>query len=262
MAETYPAYEQRPRRRWGRRLFVTLVVLLLVLGGVFVAADRAAASFAERKIAAQVRQEAADKNVQSSQPEVSVRGFPFLTQVVAGRYESISILMRDVRGAVEGNTVNLPELDIDARDVTASIDTLRTGRGEVKAKTVEGTGTITYDSVAKLIDRPGIKLSEKNGKLAVTAPLEFLGREFTVQGTANLAIKEGQVQIRFEDLTAAELPQIPAAQALVNGFAKQISINFKLPALPFQMVVQEARPLPEGLAVTATAKDVPLNAVT
>jgi hypothetical protein len=259
VADSYQAYEGRPRRRRGRRVLVTLVVLLLVLVGLLVVADRVAAGFAERAIAEQVRQETAKQNVQSSAPQVAVGGFPFLTQVLAGRYESISIVLHDVRGAVEGNAVSLPDLNVDARNVRASIDTLRSGQGDVVAETVDGTATITYDSVAKLINQPGLKLAEQGGKLAVTAPVEIFGQRLTVNGTANLSVNKGQVAIKFEQLNAEGLPDAPAARALINAYARQISINVPLPKLPFQLDVRQVRALPAGLAVTAGAKNVPLN---
>ncbi|MEV4759090.1 DUF2993 domain-containing protein [Micromonospora sp. NPDC049559] len=260
MTSGYAGYEERPvRRRRGRRVLIVLLVLLLVLVGLLVVADRVAANFAERTIAEQVSQETAKQNVRSAPPEVGVGGFPFLTQVVAGRYESISIVLRDVQGAVEGNSVSLPELDIDARSVHASLDTLRSGQGDVVADTVDGTATISYDSVTQLIKRPGVKLAERNGKLNVTAPLEVLGQRLTVTGDANLTVEKGQVAVRFENLTADGLPDIPAARALVNAYARQISIDIPLPKLPFQLVVREVRVQPNGLAVSATAKNVTLN---
>jgi hypothetical protein len=264
VADTYPAYveaDPRPRRRWGRRLLGSLIVLLLLLGVLLVVADRAAAAFAERAIADQVRREVARQDVQASAPDVKVGGFPFLTQVLAERYESISIVLRDVRGSIEGNTVSLPQLDVDARNVRASIETLRTGQGEVTAETMNGTGLLTYSSVAQLIDQPGLQLAEQGGKLVVKAPLEVLGQQFTVTGTANLSVAQGQVRIGFDSLTAEGLPAVPAAQALVNAYAKQISINIRLPELPFQLQVQQVQPRPDGLAVTATATDVPINAL-
>ncbi|MEV1285875.1 DUF2993 domain-containing protein [Micromonospora sp. NPDC049679] len=261
MAESYPAYEDRPRRRWGRRLLVTAIVLLVVLGGLLVVADRVAANFAERKVADQVRQEVAKQQLQSSPPQVTVGGFPFLTQVVDGRYESIGIVLRDLHGEVSGNSVRLPRLDVDARDVTASLDTLRSGQGDVTARNVDGKATISYDSVAELIEQPGVKLGEKNGKLTVTAPLQILGQQFTVNGTADLTVKDGRVQVRFSDLAADGLPQVPAAQALVSAYAQQISIAVPLPKLPFRLDLREVRATPDGLSVTATAKDVPINAV-
>lgn len=262
MAEAYPAYvetDDRPRRR-GSRLLAGTFVLLLILAGLLFAADRAAAAFAERAIADQVRREAAKQNVQAAAPEVKVGGFPFLTQVLDGRYESIQIVMRDVRGSVDGNAISIPQLDIDARNVRASIRTLRSGEGQVTAETVHGTGTLTYSSVAELINRPGLQLSEQDGKVAVRAPLEVLGQRLTVTGTAKVAVANGKVRIAFDTLSAEGLPQIPAAQALVNAYAKQISINVALPDLPFRLDLKDVKPLSEGLAVTATASDVPINA--
>jgi len=261
VADTYPAYVEtdRPRRRRGRRLVAGTIVLILVLAGLLFAADRAAAAFAERAVADQVRREVAKQNVQSSAPEVTVGGFPFLTQVLDERYKSIRIVLRDVRGSLEGNALSIPQLDLDARNVRASIETLRSGQGQVTAETVHGTGTLTYSSVAELMNRPGLQLSEQNGKLAVKAPLDVLGQRLTVNGTAQVTVANGQVRIGFDTLTAEGLPAVPAAQALVNAYAKQISIDIALPDLPFQLQVQNVKPLPEGLAVTATASDVPIN---
>ncbi|MER5335059.1 DUF2993 domain-containing protein [Micromonospora sp. NPDC002717] len=252
-------YEERPRRR-GRKVLVTLVVLLLVLGGLLVVADRVAAGVAERAIADQVRQEVAKQGAQSSAPEVEVGGFPFLTQVLDGRYERISIGLRDVQGSVQGDVVALPKLDVDARNVRASLDTIRSGQGDVVAETVDGTGTISYDSLAKLLDRPGLTLGEQGGRLAVTAPVDILGQRLTVTGTADITVgKEGQVALRFNDLNAEGLPNVPLARTMLNNYARSISVDVPLPELPFQLAVREVRPLPEGLAVTADAKNVPIN---
>ncbi|SDY08047.1 Protein of unknown function [Micromonospora pattaloongensis] len=262
MAESYPVYGQdRPRRRWGRRLLITAIVLLLVLAGLLVVADRVAANYAEDRIADEVRQQVAQQQLHSSPPSVTVGGFPFLTQVLDGRYRSIGIVLRDVRGEVSGASVRLPQLDVEARDVIASLDTLRSGQGDVIARTVDGKATISYESVAEFIKQPGVQLSEQNGKLAVTAPLQVLNSQVTVRGTADLTVADGQVRLRFAELAADGLPRIPAAQALVNAYAQQISVAVPLPKLPFRLDVREVRPTPDGLAVTATATDVPINGV-
>ncbi|SCG61941.1 LmeA family phospholipid-binding protein [Micromonospora halophytica] len=259
MAEAYPAYEERPRRR-GRKVLVTLLVLLLLLAGLLVVADRVAAGVAERAIADQVEQEIAKQQAQSAPPQVDVGGFPFLTQVLGGRYERISIVLTDVRGAVGGNAVSVPRLDVDARNVQASLDTLRSGQGDVVAETVDGTGTVTYDSLAKLLDRPGLKLGEQDGRLVVTAPVDILGQKLTVTGTADVTVAEGnKVALRFNDLDAEGLPAVPLARTLLSNFARDISVDVPLPELPFQLNVRKVEPRPEGLTVTADAKDVPLN---
>ncbi|NJP31492.1 LmeA family phospholipid-binding protein [Micromonospora thermarum] len=260
MTEEY-AYQERPRRR-GRRALVVLLVLLLVLVGLLVVADRVAAGVAERAIADQVRQEIAKQDAQSSPPEVEIGGFPFLTQVLDGRYERISIGLREVRGSVQGDAVALPTLDVDARDVAASLDTIRSGQGDVVAETVNGTGIISYDSLAALLDREGLRLGEQGGRLAVTAPVDILGQRLTVTGTADITVSEqGKVALRFNNLTAEGLPNVPLARTLLNNYAQSISIDVPLPDLPFQLRVREVRPLSEGLQVTADASNVPINAV-
>lgn len=259
MANVYQS-ERRPRRRWGRRLLVTLLVLLVLLGIGLAVLDRFAASYAEREIAARVSREVASQEARSGPPEVSVEGVPFLTQVVAGEYRQITILLRDFTApAGNGGTVKMPLLDIRANDVRAPLDTLRTGRGDIVAGTVTGTGTIDYASVAALSGREGVQLTERNGKLAVTAPLNALGQTVTVNGTADLTVSGGVVRVRFNQLTAEGLPALPLVQNLLNSYARQLSVDLKIPALPLNMAVQKVQPRPEGLVVTAGADEVPLN---
>jgi hypothetical protein len=243
------------RRSWTRRLVGFLVVLVIVVGGLLLIADRAGATVAERTVADQVKQEVAARGGTTSEPDVTVGGFPFLTQVARGRYDKITIVMRDVSG--EG--VRLPRLDIEATDVTASVRTLMSGDGKVVADRVHGTATIGYASVVDLIDQPGLRLSERDGRLQVSLPVEVLGQQFTLTGTADLAVAGRKIRVRFHDLRAEGVPDVPAARTLINQLAEKISIDVALPALPFSLNVEKVTPRPEGLAVTATAKGVPLN---
>ncbi|MGW4465463.1 LmeA family phospholipid-binding protein [Micromonospora sp. NPDC004704] len=252
--------EDRPRRR-GRKVLIVLLILLLVLVAALVVADRYAVGFAEREIATRISQETARQGIKTGPPDVTVNGTPFLTQVIAGNYQSIVIVLRDVEAPVPDvqATVALPELHVDARDIAASINTLRTGQGQVTAGTVNGTATISYDSVVKLIDQPGIRLREEGGKLLVDAPLQFLGQQFTVHGAANVKIEGAEVALSFSNVTVDGLPEIPLARLAVQEAARQIGFRVPLPELPFNLQVQEVTPRPEGLAVRATAKDVPIS---
>lgn len=261
MADVYPS-ESRPRRRWGRRLLITLIVLLVLLGVALVVLDRFAASFAERQIGDRVAQEMRNQQATSAEPDVSVGGVPFLTQVVRGRYQEITILLRDFSAPGNGDRpITMPLLDIRAKDVRAPLDTLRTRQGDIIATTVTGAGTVDYATLAELTEREGVKLGEKDGKLAVTAPLDILNQTVTINGTANLEIADGNVvRVRFDKVTAEGLPDIPLVQNALNNYARQISVDLQVPALPLDMKVQEVRPTPAGLVVTAGADEVPLNA--
>ncbi len=242
MAQDYPVDEARPRRR-GRKLLIGLFVLLLLLAGLLVVADRVAVGVAERTIADRVRQEIAKQGAQSAAARGGggrrSRSSPRCwTAVTSGSPSTL----RDVQAPVEGDAVRLPVLDVTARNVRASLDTLRTGQGDVVADTVNGTGTISYDSLAELLNRPGLKLGEQNGKLAVTAPADILGQKLTITGTADVTVADnGAVALRFNDLDAAGLPNLPLARAFLSNYAKSISIDVPLPELPFQLAVREVR---------------------
>ncbi|MFC0713066.1 LmeA family phospholipid-binding protein [Cellulomonas biazotea] len=87
----------------GRAVAVTVSVVL-VLGAGVVVADRVAASMAERRAV-----EAVQENLDvTGTPSLSIEGFPFLTQVLAGSLD-------DVSGSVDGVTL---DGGITATDVT------------------------------------------------------------------------------------------------------------------------------------------------
>lgn len=259
MADAYTS-GSRPRRRWGRRLLITLIVLLVLVGIALVVLDRLAVSFAEREIATRVSQEVADQQGTSADPVVTIDGVPFLTQVVSGRYKEITIRLRDFSAPTSGDrTIRMPVLDIRANDVRAPLETLRTRQGAITASTVTGTGTLDYATVAELVGREGVKLGERDGRLAVTAPLDVLGQTVTVNGTADLTIVGEVLQIRFQQVTGEGLPAVPLVQNLLNAYAKQISVDVRLPDLPLNLDVRKVEPRPEGLVVTAGATEVPLN---
>lgn len=260
MAGIHPAHVEakaRPQRRWARRLLIVAILFLVILVGLLAISDRAAVGIAERAVAEQIRQQLVNQRIQASDPRVEINGFPFLTQVLAGRYESMSVHIGEAAFPADRGDIHLSQLEVEVRAVTASLDTLRTGRGEAVAETLTGGGVITYDSIARLIDRPGVRLAERDGELWVDAPVEALGRQVTVTGTADLSVANGAVRIRFTELTADGLPA--TAQTLMRRYAEELSVDIPLRGLPFRLDVQRVEVRPEGLAVTAAASNVPLN---
>jgi hypothetical protein len=258
VAEVYGT-QRRPRKRWGRRLLITFIVLLIIVGGILVVADRIAASYAERVIGDRVAQQVANQKATSDKPTVKVEGVPFLTQVLAGKYQEIKIGLPNFSGpAGDGKTIKMPLLDVRATDVKAPLNAIRNG-GDIVAAGVTGTGTIDYTQLVTLINQKGLKLSEKDGKLIGSAPVQALGQTFNVSGTAVLTVKEGVVQVRFADLTAAELPNIPLVRSLINSYVQKLALDLKVPALPLHLAVQKVQPTAAGLQFTAGASNVALN---
>lgn len=259
MAEVYGT-QRRPRKRWGRRLLITFIVLLIIIGAVLVAVDRFGASYAERVIGDRVAEQVADQEATSEKPKVTIEGVPFLTQVLAGKYQEIKIDLANFSGpAGDGQTIKLPLLDIRAQDVRAPLDAIRSGNGDIVATTVTGTGTIDYPQLVGLIKQPGLKLSEKDGKLIGSAPIQAIGQTFNVSGSAQLTVKDGVVQVRFADVTAAGLPDIPLVKNLINSYVQKLAVDVKVPELPLKLAVQKVEPQADGLKFTAGASEVALN---
>jgi LmeA-like phospholipid-binding len=251
----------RRRRRWGRRLLISLIVLLIILGIAAVVLDRVGASVAERLISDRVSEQMRNQKATSDKPDVTVEGVPFLTQVLKGRYQEIKIELRNFAGpAGNGKTIRLPLLDIRAKDVRAPLNTLRTGKGDIVATTVTGNGTIGYAALTQLIAQKGLTLQEKNGKLVAAAPVQALGQTFNVSGEADLSVHDGVVQVRFSKVTAAGVPDVPLVRNIIDSYAQRLAVDLKVPALPLKLTLQKVQATPAGLVVTAGATNVPLNA--
>ena len=78
--------------RRGRRSLIGLIVVLVVLAGLFVVADRIAVGIADRRLADQAATQLASRQITSAKkPTASIGGFPFLTQVLAGKYQKVTI---------------------------------------------------------------------------------------------------------------------------------------------------------------------------
>jgi len=251
----------RPRRRWGRRLLITFLVLLLILAALLVVGDRVAAAFAERTIGDKVAEQVADQKATSEKPDVTIEGIPFLTQVARGEYHQIKIELADFAGpAGNGQTLRMKLLDVRANDVVAPLDTIRTGNGDIKAGTVTGTGLIDYDQLAKLVGQDGVKLAAKDGKLVGSAPVTALGQTLTISAVAGLTVKDGGVvQVRFSDVKAEGLGDNPLVRGLVNSYVQKLAFDLQVPALPLNLQVEKVEPQADGLKVTAGARDVTLN---
>jgi hypothetical protein len=236
------------------------LVFLIVIAVLLIVADRVAVAYAERQVADRVAAQVAAKGASSDRPQVTIHGVPFLTQVVAGKYKDVTVVLRNLSGKAAGDrTVRMPVVDITAHDVKAPLSALRSGSQPIVAGTVDGTATLDYASVATLLNQKGLQLSDKDGKLGVTAPVQILGRTLTVTGTADVTVQGQVLSIHFQQLTAAGLAGVPLADTLLNAYARTISVDLKVPALPFNLVLKSVQPQPAGLVLTGNASNVPLN---
>jgi hypothetical protein len=233
-----------------------IVVAVVVLVAVLVIGDRVAAWAAQQQLANQVARELATYQVESAPPEASIGGFPFLTQVVAGEYEQITLRLRNVGS----ESLRLPAVELVASGVTAAPETLLNREGPIHARQVVGSATVGYEQVRALAGRDNLLLEPDAGALRVRLPVELLDVPLTLVGTAAVEPAGNVIRIRVLELAVEEPTGLPAgAGPLVDQIARDLSVDVPLPPLPYGLSVDSVRAEASGLVVSVSAMDVLLS---
>jgi hypothetical protein len=124
-----------------------LLIVVVILGALFVVVDRVAVHFAEQEAASKVK---TSENLAST-PDVSIKGFPFLTQVASGELDDVELGVSQYE-APTGNTagsggatsIRIDDLKADMKDVKFS-----NGYSTATAASATGTASISYDQLLK-----------------------------------------------------------------------------------------------------------------
>ncbi|MFJ3504377.1 DUF2993 domain-containing protein [Streptomyces sp. NPDC090135] len=221
-----------------------LLILAVVLGGILVGVDRLAAAYTES--------EAADRTklsgVRSESIEVDIKGFPFLTQVAADRFDRVDVRATGIQARAGDRQIRVGELDMVLRDVTVT-----GGWTGAKAGSATGTALISYADLAAASEREATVAYGGEGKVKVTGSVEVLGRTLTRTVVSTVSVLNGDT-IRFR---ADEVPGegIPGVEDLVRA-----RTDFERPLQVLAgMRVEKVEPRPEGLAVTLSGKDMALT---
>ncbi|WP_432128197.1 LmeA family phospholipid-binding protein [Streptomyces sp. bgisy082] len=222
-----------------------LLILAVVLGGILVGVDRLAAAYTES--------EAADRTklsgLRSESIEVDIKGFPFLTQVAADRFDRVDVRATGIQARAGDRQIRVGELDVVLRDVTVS-----GGWTGAKAGSATGTALISYADLTAASEREAtVAYGGGEGKVKVTGSVEVLGRTLTRTVVSTVSVVNGDT-IRFR---ADEVPGegIPGVEDLVRA-----RTDFERPLQVLAgMRVEKVEPRPEGLAVTVSGKDMALT---
>jgi hypothetical protein len=253
---------EKRRRGRGGRVLVSFVVVLLILGGLFALADRVAAYAAERTIATQAKQELTAREITTpSDPQVSVGGFPFLTQVARGKYDRITIHLDHP----SSQGVTLDVLDVIATGVNAPTSAVLNGSGTITADLVTGVATLNWDAVNQLMKTSGFGGTSAHasalpdGQIQVHVPVSISGINTVVVATGTLAIASGLVHVNITKVTTegGNIPQV--ISDLIGSIKQDLSVDVRIPRLPYGIQVRSVKAAPAGLTVSGDATNVPLS---
>lgn len=205
-----------------KRLLVTVVILL----GLLVVADRVAVRVAQSQIAAQIK----TSQHLNSEPVVTVRGFPFLTQALSGEYDDIEVVGADlVRGSIKVERVeaSLRQVSISLSDaLSGSLRAVPVGRATVKA-------WVGWDALENASGEP-VQLSAAPGG-GVKVATVVSGRALTF--VTDPVVERGEVVL---------VPREVAGR----------TIRFGTTTLPFGLRLTAAQVQPSGLVLVAAGRGV------
>ncbi|HEY9241118.1 MAG TPA: DUF2993 domain-containing protein [Streptosporangiaceae bacterium] len=234
----YPGYFDDPRRprryRRRRRGLIIFVVTLAVLAVLFVIADRVAVRYADNQFASQVKSQGGLSN----KPTVNIEGFPFLTQLAARNFNEVQLSA----ATEKAGPVVIENLHATMRNMQ-----LINGFSSARVGSLNGSGLITFGSVAKAADVPGLKISALNNTEAkVTINLGFISGS----GVAKVT-KVGANKINIAVINAGGIP-LSALGGLNN-------MTITIPGLPMGITVQSITMTQQGILVHITGQNVTLS---
>jgi LmeA-like phospholipid-binding len=190
------------------------------------------------------------------QARIRVGNRPFLPQLVRGRYAAVVVTAENAQlGRFRG-----VQLQAQLSNARLPLHQLLARRaGDLPVEHLAATALIPYPELARISPLPGIGLRHQDGRMVAeaTLPVPGLGQLTCVSGAAVASVgDDGTVWLRLRDLAVAG---IPMPGVVLNQLVAALAVPVSLPALPYGLRVDGVSPGPDGLRVSASARDVVLR---
>ena len=229
-------------------MFKRLLIVLVLLGGLAVLADRGLAYVAGNATARQIKIREGLKE----DPDVTFRGFPFATQAVRGEFDEVAVTVRDI----ERDGLVVERIDATLRGVEIDLNDALNGRvTAVPVDRGEATLRLSYGDVNQyLTRRPGnIRVVVREGRPYVVSSFGVPGvGQLDVEGTPTVRVTKTSVRV-----SVTGVHPVTGSTALNDALARAAGIraSFTIPLddLPFGIQVSGAELTATGMLVDATA---------
>lgn len=228
-----------------RRLLIALVVVI----GLLAAADRVGVLIAQRVLAGQIRTQL---DLQET-PDVGIRGIPFLTQAIGGRYSEVRVLLPDV------DSGPLQNIGVDARllGVRAPLgDVLRRQIDEVPVDRITGQLTIGYADLARASGISGLRITRGGDALRLSGSVEVLGRQVDATAVGRVEVVGNDIVINAE---RAEVAGLELPQTALDTANRLLSFRVSPSGLPLSLRITGVRTGDDALQVSAESEDAVLR---
>ncbi|MCK9877727.1 DUF2993 domain-containing protein [Frankia sp. Ag45/Mut15] len=243
-----------------RRVLSIVLPIALILQ--FVVVDRVSVQLVEHEMARQIRSGVVAGMPCGTRPptvrDVSIGGFPFLTQVLTGTFSDLGMTLTDMPTPgprIEAISARLQGVHVPILKLATG------GDGEITVDRMRAAVRMTYADLntylATQTGRIHITAVDGGSRLEISATVEvpLLGTQ-QVAGIVTFAVHNNQLtlvpsQISLKGIVNLTIPLDFLAGALA-------ALPIPLGDLPFNLIITTAETDATGLSVTATASDVTL----
>ncbi|WP_406252611.1 DUF2993 domain-containing protein [Streptomyces atratus] len=223
-----------------------LLVIVVVLGGIFVAVDRAAVYFAESEAAGRIR--ITDATIGST--DVSIKGFPFLTQIAADQLDEVDVEITGIETAANGRRLRISRMNAALHDVKLADD-----YSSATATRATGTAVISYEDLTEAASDGVAVEYGGNNKVKVTGTVDVLGNPISRSVLSTVTLVDGHTLRVHADKVPGE--GIPGLEGLVR---QKTDFDREVGGLPGGLKLQKIQPTADGLEISVTGTDVKLAA--
>jgi len=231
--QVYPV--QRPRRRRKRWPLITGIIVVVILG-LLVVADRVANAIAENTMANQIQQQGFPVK-----PNVTIEGFPFFTQLASHDFNTVNISAANVtEGPLTISTINatLHGMHVNGSFSGATIDT------------INGSALVTFGELANAGGLPqGITLTPDPGhpnEINANVDLGIVNTTLTAKLTRTSAS-----QFNVSLISAGDVP--------TNLLGNLANFNVSIPKLPAGVTIDSVNVTQQGIVITITGHNTTLS---
>ncbi|MFB7132097.1 DUF2993 domain-containing protein [Streptomyces sp. NPDC056237] len=219
-----------------------LLVIVVVLGGIFVAVDRAAVYFVESEAEGRV----AVTGATIGSTDVSIKGFPFLTQVAGSQLDEVDVEISGIETDANGRRIRISRMNAALYEVK-----LADGYSSATAARATGTAVISYEDLTKAASDGVVVEYGGNGKVKVTGTVDILGRPLSRSVLSTVTLIDGRTIKVHADKVPGE--GIPGLEGLVR---QKADFEREVGGLPSGLKLQRIQPTADGLEISVTGTDV------
>ncbi|MGP4046323.1 LmeA family phospholipid-binding protein [Streptomyces sp. 2A115] len=249
-----------------------ILIVTVILGGLFVIADRVAVGFAEDEAAGRLK----TSEGLASTPNVSIKGFPFLTQVVGGELDEVEVGIKNYEADTSGATggggtdtstgtgpgkIRIDNLTAQMRGVAFS-----SGYTSATAASASGTATISYAELLKAAKAEPVQVTDGvtaqvvglsdggNGKIKVEVEATVLGNKLPqpVSVLSSVSVKGDNVEVHADSLPNLGVQLAEDKVRLITDFEQKID------DLPGGIKLDKVEAAKTGVDIKVKGSDVEL----